>query len=91
MRNALSEKVIYGESTELEQNIKLAGIEKGNKNRYNNIWPYEHTRVKLQGVNEGGCDYFNANFVKTPWSHKRYIATQGPIPATFTVSHSAAF
>lgn len=90
MRKALSEEVIYGEPTALEQNIKVAGIEKGNKNRYNNIWPYEHSRVKLQGVSEGDCDYFNANFVKTPWSNKRYIATQGPIPATFTVSHTAA-
>lgn len=67
--------------------IQIAGIEKGSKNRYNNIWPYEHSRVKLQGVDDDGCDYVNANHIKAKWSSKRYIATQGPIPATFGVSH----
>ncbi|EMC93065.1 hypothetical protein BAUCODRAFT_40374, partial [Baudoinia panamericana UAMH 10762] len=62
---------------------QIAGIEKGNKNRYNNIWPFEHTRVKLQGVPKAGCDYFNGTFVQAGWSHKRYISTQAPIPATF--------
>jgi tyrosine-protein phosphatase 2/3 len=92
MQDALSDEVAFGKlETGLDENVKIAGIEKGNKNRYNNIWPYEHSRVKLQGVHEGGCDYVNANFVKTAWSHKRYIATQGPIPATFTVSNTLTF
>ncbi|TFK57715.1 hypothetical protein OE88DRAFT_165616 [Heliocybe sulcata] len=132
-----------------------AGVEKGAKNRYRNIWPFEHTRVKLRskpgaftaastvssvssrsqatpgfgssrGINltlgggghgsAGGKDAFNAfskdnasnmGFVKeevaTPLStsssivddyvnasyvqplgtRKRYIATQGPLEATF--------
>jgi len=42
-----------------------------------------HSRVKLQGVSEGGCDYVNANHVQATWSNKRYIATQGPLPTTF--------
>lgn len=66
--------------------VQIAGIEKGAKNRYNNIWPYEHSRVKIQGVSHGECDYVNANHVKASLSGKRYIATQGPIPATFGVS-----
>ena len=66
------------------QKVEIAGIEKGSKNRYNNIFPYEHSRVRLQGVSRESCDYVNANFLKTSMSHKKYIATQGPIPATFT-------
>ncbi|KAF1814716.1 hypothetical protein P152DRAFT_391959 [Eremomyces bilateralis CBS 781.70] len=65
------------------RNVQIAGIEKGAKNRYNNIWPFEHSRVRLQGVPNGGCDYINANHITTSISQKRYIATQGPIPATF--------
>lgn len=84
MQEALSGKVVYGEpAPEAPTSVKIAGIEKGNKNRYNNIWPFEHTRVKLEGVPLEGCDYVNANHVKPPWSNKRYIATQGPIPVTF--------
>lgn len=89
MQEALSGNVVYGSPNTRPDSakcIQIAGIEKGSKNRYNSIWPYEHTRVKLQGVAEGGCDYVNANHVKTAWSNKRYIATQGPLPATFNVS-----
>jgi hypothetical protein len=89
MQEALSGKVVYdqpGAANDSSKPIQIAGIEKGSKNRYNNIWPYEHTRVKLQGVSEGGCDYVNANHIQAAWSNKRYIATQGPLPATFNVS-----
>ncbi|KAF2274130.1 tyrosine-protein phosphatase non-receptor type 6 [Westerdykella ornata] len=65
------------------ERIQIAGLEKGSKNRYNNIWPYEHSRVKLEGVAKGDCDYVNANYIKPSLSNKRYIATQGPLPATF--------
>ncbi|CAG8574829.1 13283_t:CDS:2, partial [Racocetra fulgida] len=60
-----------------------AGIEKGAKNRYNNIWPYDHSRVKITECNEGDCDYVNASFVQASGCNKRYIATQGPLPATY--------
>lgn len=87
MQEALSGKVIYGTPTRhghtASKQIQIAGIEKGSKNRYNNIWPYEHSRVKIQGVAEGSCDYVNANYVQAAYSNKRYIATQAPIPATF--------
>ena len=88
MQKALSGEVVYdapSSSGGKGQHIQIAGIEKGSKNRYNNIWPYEHTRVKLEGVVEGSCDYVNANHVQAAYSNKRYIATQGPIPATFKV------
>lgn len=87
MQEALSGKVVYETGSPSDESkskhIQIAGIEKGSKNRYNNIWPYEHSRVKLQGVDEGSCDYVNANHVQAAYSNKRYIATQGPIPATF--------
>lgn len=60
-----------------------AGIEQGLKNRYNNIWPYDHSRVKLTEINAGHDDYINASFLTPPLSRKRYIGTQGPLPSTF--------
>lgn len=90
MQEALSGQVSYGNaSDEAPNTVQIAGIEKGTKNRYNNIWPYEHTRVKLQHVPDYGCDYVNASHVSSKRSHKKYIATQGPIPSTFTVSFPA--
>lgn len=90
MQEALSSNVSFGEPSKTAgQCVQLAGIEKGQKNRYNNIWPYEHSRVRIQGIPQGHCDYVNGNFLKTPWSNKHYIATQGPIPATFNVSSLA--
>lgn len=88
MEEALSGKVSFGtpqKESQQESNaaIQIAGLEKGNKNRYNNIWPFEHSRVRLQGVASHGCDYFNASHIKASWSNKRYISTQAPIPATF--------
>lgn len=89
MQKALSGKVTYGDPTQNDgQTFSIAGIEKGAKNRYNNIWPYDHARVKLQNPTDGICDYINASYIKTSWSNKRYIATQGPMPTTFRVSSS---
>lgn len=73
------------------QNVQLSGIEKGGKNRYKDILPFEHARVKLEGKPEGACDYVNASHIKASRSHKRYIASQGPLPATFEVSFRPVF
>lgn len=89
MEEALSGHVSYGsphKTTPPTDSTQIAGIEKGNKNRYNNIWPFEHSRVKLQGVSRSACDYFNGSHIRAAWSNKRYISTQAPIPATFNVS-----
>ena len=84
MQQALSGGVSYGSPTgDKPKAVQIAGIEKGSKNRYNNIFPYDHSRVRLQGESAEGCDYVNANYVKASFSDKRYIATQAPIPATF--------
>lgn len=84
MQRALSSRVSYGTpNADAEQNVQIAGFEKGGKNRYNNIWPFEHSRVRLQGRSDTACDYVNASHIKASWSNKRYIASQGPLPATF--------
>lgn len=67
------------------QSVQLCGVEKGGKNRYKDILPFEHARVKLQSRSENGCDYVNASHVRPSRSNKRYIATQGPLPATYEV------
>ncbi|KAI1347209.1 hypothetical protein F5Y01DRAFT_249045 [Xylaria sp. FL0043] len=63
--------------------VQLCGVEKGGKNRYKDILPFEHARVRLAGVGAGACDYINASHIQASRSHKRYIAAQGPLPATF--------
>lgn len=84
MQKALSGTVSYGTpSHEKPREVQVAGIEKGSKNRYNNIFPFEHSRVRLQNVPSHGCDYINASFVKANYSNRKYIATQAPIPQTF--------
>lgn len=58
------------------------GIENGYKNRYKNIWPYEHSRVKVETQLDD--DYINANYISyEDLSDLSYIATQNPLPATF--------
>ena len=85
MTKALSAGVSYHTPVANSKDVQIAGIEKGGKNRYNNIWPFEHARVRLQGRPEGACDYVNASHIKPSRSNKRYIASQGPLPATFEV------
>ncbi|XP_052809522.1 tyrosine-protein phosphatase 10D-like [Mya arenaria] len=54
------------------------------KNRYTYSIPYDHSRVKLgPSDNVGGSDYINANYVPGYTSPRAYIATQGPMQATF--------
>jgi len=90
MQKALSGHVHYGSPTIASpQSIQIAGIEKGTKNRYKDMLPYDHSRVRLQNVLPGGCDYINASHIKAEWSNRHYIATQAPVPTTFEVSDSA--
>lgn len=53
------------------------------KNRYKNVLAYDHTRVRLDGVREED-DYVNANFIDGLHRARAYIATQGPLPSTFS-------
>ncbi|XP_015237762.1 PREDICTED: receptor-type tyrosine-protein phosphatase eta-like [Cyprinodon variegatus] len=53
------------------------------KNRYNNVLPYDSSRVKLSVVHGSpNEDYINANYMPGYLSRKEYIAAQGPLPAT---------
>lgn len=51
-----------------------------NLNRYNNVIPFDATRVKL--LREGDTDYINASYVNVSKAARRYILTQGPLPQT---------
>ncbi|XP_037089578.1 tyrosine-protein phosphatase 10D-like [Pollicipes pollicipes] len=53
------------------------------KNRFTNILPYDHSRVKLQPTDdEEGSDYINANYVPGYMSPREFIVTQGPLHST---------
>ncbi|KAI9555380.1 hypothetical protein GHT06_017895 [Daphnia sinensis] len=54
------------------------------KNRYCDILPYDHTRVKLTSVlrTPPQSDYINASFISGYVGKRVYIATQGPKPST---------
>ncbi|KAL4233316.1 hypothetical protein ACF0H5_007998 [Mactra antiquata] len=53
------------------------------KNRFTNILPYDHSRVKLLPIDdEEGSDYINANYIPGHNSRREYVVTQGPLPAT---------
>uniref|UniRef100_A0A672TKI9 protein-tyrosine-phosphatase n=1 Tax=Strigops habroptila TaxID=2489341 RepID=A0A672TKI9_STRHB len=53
------------------------------KNRYNNILPYDTSRVKLSNVDDDPCsDYINASYIPGNSFRREYIATQGPLPGT---------
>lgn len=84
MQKALAGQVSYGTPRPTSAGgFQIAGFEKGTKNRYKDMLPYDHSRVKLQNVPSGGCDYVNASHIKSGWSNRRYVATQAPVPATF--------
>lgn len=55
---------------------------------YRHIWPYEHARVRLHCPSNNSTDrepddYVNASYVQPLGTDRRYIATQGPLEATF--------
>ncbi|NWR71897.1 PTPRJ phosphatase, partial [Centropus unirufus] len=52
------------------------------KNRYNNVLPYDISRVKLLDPNSGTDDYINASYMPGYNSKKAFIAAQGPLPNT---------
>ncbi|KAK6618620.1 protein tyrosine phosphatase, non-receptor type 11 [Polyplax serrata] len=69
--------------------------ENRNKNRYKNILPFDHTRVKLKNADPTvpGSEYINANYIRQEPQEgaglagsevglKSYIATQGCLPST---------
>lgn len=58
-------------------------------NRYNDVLPYNHTRVRLNHAAASECDYINASHLTLPSSleshgmpARNYIAAQGPLDHT---------
>lgn len=73
-------QAIRSESGQFDYTIKEAKkVENKNLNRYRDVSPYDHSRVKLQ---RGDCDYINASLLEVPDAHRAYILTQGPLPNT---------
>ncbi|XP_054027677.1 receptor-type tyrosine-protein phosphatase eta [Dryobates pubescens] len=74
------------------EELKSAGVhqpkfaaelaENRGKNRYNNVLPYDISRVKLSDQGPGSGDYINANYMPGYNSKKAFIAAQGPLPNT---------
>ncbi|XP_075045707.1 receptor-type tyrosine-protein phosphatase H [Mixophyes fleayi] len=53
------------------------------KNRFTNVLPYDHSRVKLSTVDAiSSTDYINANYMPGYNSTKEFIASQGPLTNT---------
>lgn len=53
------------------------------KNRFTNILPYDHSRVKLQPTDdEEGSDYLNASYMPGFNSPREFIVAQGPLHST---------
>ncbi|KFQ32742.1 Receptor-type tyrosine-protein phosphatase eta, partial [Merops nubicus] len=57
-------------------------VENRGKNRYNNVLPYDISRVKLSSQSSVTDDYINANYMPGYNSKKAFIAAQGPLPNT---------
>lgn len=91
-RNRLNQAMSRSASTETEFStdgpVLAAGIELGSKNRYKDIFPYEHARVKIQKYAKTDSDldqessYINASYLHYAKSPLHYIASQGPLKET---------
>ncbi|XP_060793450.1 tyrosine-protein phosphatase non-receptor type 22 isoform X2 [Neoarius graeffei] len=70
-----TEKTFSTKAAERQENVK--------KNRYKDIVPFDHSRVKLSlNISKNDTDYINANFIRGIWGPLEYIATQGPLTNT---------
>ncbi|XP_029607466.1 titin isoform X6 [Salmo trutta] len=62
--------------------ISAEATENKPKNRYNNVLPYDSSRVKLSIHGSPFDDYINSNYIPGYNSRKEFIAAQGPLPIT---------
>ncbi|XP_052000032.1 tyrosine-protein phosphatase non-receptor type 2a isoform X2 [Xyrauchen texanus] len=53
--------------------------ENRNRNRYRDVSPYDHSRVRLENSEN---DYINASLISMEEAQRRYILTQGPLRNT---------
>ncbi|KAM3872110.1 tyrosine-protein phosphatase non-receptor type 22 [Diretmus argenteus] len=67
-----TDKTYPTKAAEKQDNVK--------KNRYKDIVPFDHSRVKLTlTTSKNDSDYINASFIKGMSGSRAYIATQGPL------------
>lgn len=87
-----------GGTTKERQPSVSFGMDFGHKNRYKDIFLYDHSRVKLNDYSRQQCDYINASYLDPMESlsqllvehrqdslignHVSYIAAQGPLNET---------
>lgn len=67
-----------------------AALERGSENRYNNIWTYEHSRIRFSDSSV----YLNGSYIEPAREYgckRRYIATQAPLPSTFAAFWSVVW
>ncbi|KAL5022671.1 hypothetical protein ScPMuIL_001826 [Solemya velum] len=76
----LFKEIVYGsqfphEAATHENNIP--------KNRFRGVYPYDHSRVKLELIPEtSNSDYIHANYIDGYEIDREYIAAQGPLKNT---------
>ncbi|XP_053570868.1 tyrosine-protein phosphatase non-receptor type 2 [Bombina bombina] len=73
---------LYGEiryKSPVMANKVAKNADNKNRNRYRDVSPFDHSRVKLQNVEN---DYINASLVVVEEAQRNYILTQGPLPNT---------
>lgn len=96
-RERLNTALTHGRTATASPKVS-SGFELGRKNRYKDILPYEHSRVKIKPHNDIKLppiqtlklpnaiteeqSYINASYLHYPYSKFHYIATQGPLTET---------
>ncbi|XP_077577521.1 tyrosine-protein phosphatase non-receptor type 2a [Stigmatopora nigra] len=69
---------IRTQASEYSYNVAKLPVNR-NLNRYRDVSPYDHSRVKLENSEN---DYINANVVKVEEARRTYILSQGPLRNT---------
>jgi protein tyrosine phosphatase len=89
LNNALKKTHSNDGKSIFENPVISSGVELGRKNRYKDIFLFEHSRVKLltqddsnDAIENDPSNYINASHIHYDKSALNYIATQGPLDET---------
>ena len=72
------------EHTETDDCLNGQDLVNSRKNRYDDVLPFDRNRFILDVDKNYTSDYINASFISSYVVDDSYIATQGPLPYTFT-------